>query len=117
MAIIGESLTTPIGILHTCLAGLAFVAAFSFRGVRWKLFLNPVQKINVFKVIRVYWIGVFINFLLPVQGGELAKSAILKQVAGVPISQSLPTVAIDKALDLMPVLFIIAIVHLFLVSI
>ncbi len=110
VATIKETLTTPSGILHTCLAGLAFVAAFSFRGVRWKLFLNPVEKINVFKVIRIYWIGVFINFLLPVQGGELAKSVILKQVAGVPISQSLPIVAIDKALDLMPVLFIIAIV-------
>jgi uncharacterized protein (TIRG00374 family) len=108
-AVIESSLTTPADILHICLAGLAFVAAFTFRGIRWTIFLNRVEKISVFKVVRIYWIGVFINFLLPVQGGELAKSVILKRVANVPISQSLPTVAIDKALDLMPVLFIIAI--------
>jgi uncharacterized protein (TIRG00374 family) len=110
LATMQESLTTPIGLLHIGLSGLAFVSAFTLRGIRWKLFLNRIEKVSVFKAVRVYWIGVFINFLLPVQGGELAKSAILKQVSGIPISQSLPTVAIDKALDLMPVLFIIVLV-------
>jgi uncharacterized protein (TIRG00374 family) len=109
-AVITSNLQTPAGIMHTCLSGLAFVAAFTFRGIRWKFFLNRVEDIPISKVVRIYWIGVFINFLLPVQGGELAKSMILKRVANVPISQSLPTVAIDKALDLVPVLFIIAIV-------
>ena len=37
---------------------------------------------------------------------------MLKKVAGVPVSQSLPIVAIDKSLDLMPVLVIIAIMPL-----
>ncbi|HEY4389228.1 MAG TPA: lysylphosphatidylglycerol synthase transmembrane domain-containing protein [Ktedonobacteraceae bacterium] len=109
-AVIASSLTTPVDILHICLAALAFVAAFTFRGIRWSFFLKRVEKVSVLKVVRIYWIGVFINFLLPVQGGELAKSVILKRVSNIPISQSLPTVAIDKALDLMPVLFIIAIV-------
>jgi uncharacterized protein (TIRG00374 family) len=109
-AVITSNLETPAGIMHTCFAGLAFVAAFTFRGIRWKFFLNRVEKLPVLKVVRIYWIGVFINFLLPVQGGELAKSMILKRVGNIPISQSLPTVAIDKALDLVPVLFIIAIV-------
>src|SRR5436305_2672042 len=108
--VIQDHLTTPMGILHTCLAGLAFTGAFSLRGARWKLFLDRIEKVNVIKIIRIYWIGVFINFLLPVQGGELAKSIMLKRVTGIPVSQSLPTVAMDKALDLMPVLFIIAIV-------
>ncbi len=55
-------------------------------------------------------IGTFLNFLLPIRGGEVAKSLILKKTANIPVSQSLPTVAMDKALDLMPALFIIAIV-------
>ena len=46
--------------------------------------------------------------MLPVQGGELAKSLILKQIKRVPVSQSLPTVAMDKSLDLMPALIIMA---------
>jgi uncharacterized protein (TIRG00374 family) len=35
---------------------------------------------------------------------------MLKRTANIPISQSLPTVAMDKALDLMPALFIMALV-------
>lgn len=111
-AVLEQHLSTPAGILHACIGGVAFALAFTLRGARWKLFLNRISNVSVFKVIRIYWIGVFINFLLPVQGGEVAKSLILKKVAGVPVSQSLPTVAMDKALDLMPVLVIIAIVPL-----
>jgi len=110
--VLAQHLTTPAGIIHACIGGVAFVSAFTLRGARWKLFLNRISNVSVFKVIRIYWIGVFINFLLPVQGGEFAKSIMLKKVAGIPISQSLPIVAMDKALDLMPVLVIIAITPL-----
>jgi uncharacterized protein (TIRG00374 family) len=108
--VITENLTTFPGILHTCLAALAFTAAFTFRGARWKLFLDRIGKVSVWKSIRIFWVAVFLNFLLPVQGGEIAKSVMLKRVSGIPVSQSLPTVAMDKALDLMPVLVIIAVV-------
>jgi uncharacterized protein (TIRG00374 family) len=107
--VLEDHLTTPEGILHASIGGLAFALAFTLRGTRWKLFLNRISKVSISKVIRIYWIGVFINFLLPVQGGEVAKSFMLKKVAGVPVSQSLPTVAMDKALDLMPVLGLIVI--------
>jgi uncharacterized protein (TIRG00374 family) len=111
-AVMQEHLTTPAGILHASIGGLAFMVAFTLRGIRWKLFLSRISNVSVFKVIRIYWVAVFLNFLLPVQGGEVAKSVMLKRIAGVPVSQSLPTVAMDKALDLMPVLVIIAIVPL-----
>lgn len=110
--VLEQHLTTPAGIIHACIGGTAFAFAFTLRGIRWKLFLNRISNVSVFKVIRIYWIGVFINFLLPVQGGEVAKSIILKKVAGIPVSQSLPIVAMDKALDLLPVLAIIAIMPL-----
>ena len=112
LAVLQQHLTTPAGIIHAGIGAVAFALAFTLRGARWKLFLNRICNVSVFKVIRIYWIGVFINFLLPVQGGEFAKSIMLKKVAGIPISQSLPIVAMDKALDLMPVLVIIAITPL-----
>lgn len=108
--VIAENLTTLPGILHTVISGVAFATAFSLRGARWKLFLSRIQNVSFLTAIRIFWIGVFLNFILPVQGGELAKSVMLKRTTGIPVSQSLPTVAMDKALDLMPVLFIIAIV-------
>ncbi len=37
---------------------------------------------------------------------------MLKRIADIPISRSLPTVAMDRSLDLMPALFIITILPL-----
>jgi uncharacterized protein (TIRG00374 family) len=110
--ILKQNLTTPFGITCALLSGVAFLLAYSIRGVRWKLFLNPIGKVSTIKVIQLFLVGIFLNFLLPIRGGEVAKSLMLKRIANIPISQSLPTVAMDKALDLMPALFIMAIVPL-----
>ena len=105
-----QHLGTPHGLLMGSLAALFFILAFSIRGTRWSFFVRPIQKVSPIKTIQIYWIGIFVNVLLPVQGGELTKSILLKRVTGLPVSQSLPTVAMDKALDLMPALIIMAIV-------
>jgi uncharacterized protein (TIRG00374 family) len=106
--VLRQHLATPRGIILGLLSGMAFLTAFSIRGIRWKLFLNPIGKVSTLKAIQLFLVGIFLNFLLPVRGGEVAKSLILKRSAGIPVSQSLPTVAMDKALDLMPALFIMA---------
>ncbi len=108
--VLQQNLTTARGITLALLSGVAFLTAFSVRGIRWKLFLNPIGKISIFKAVQLFLVGIFLNFLLPVRGGEVAKSLMLKRIAGIPVSKSLPTVAMDKALDLMPALIIMAIV-------
>ena len=109
VSILQHHLTTTQGMLYAAGAAAAFIAAFSIRGVRWSLFLRPIKHISPFKTIRIFWVAVFMNFLLPVQGGEVIKTFLLKRTDGVPISHSLPTVAMDKALDLMPALFLLAV--------
>ncbi len=108
--VLQQNLETPAGIVLALLSGVAFLLAWSIRGLRWKLFLNPVGKVSIFKAIGLYQVGVFLNFLLPIRGGEVVKCFMLKSSAGIPVSKSLPTVALDKALDLLPALFIMAIV-------
>ena len=110
IAILRQNLTTTRGISLALLAGGTFLLAFSIRGVRWKLFLNPVGKVSTFKAIQLFLVGIFLNFLLPIRGGEVAKCLMLKRTSSIPVSKSLPTVAMDKALDLMPALFIMVIV-------
>ncbi len=110
LGVLQTHLSTPRGMLLALLCGLSFIAAYSIRGVRWKLFLNPIGNISTLKAIQLFWVGVFLNFILPVRGGEVAKSLMLKRISGIPVSRSLPTVAMDKALDLMPVLIVIALV-------
>ena len=106
VTVLRQHLTTMQGVIYALLAAASFIAAFSIRGARWRLFLCRICDISTLKAIQVFWVAVFLNFLLPVQGGEVAKSLILKRIKRVPISQSLPTVAMDKSLDLMPALFI-----------
>ncbi len=112
ISILRSHLATPQGIILALLAGVAFLSAWSIRGIRWKLFLNPVGKVSTLQAIALYQVGVFLNFLLPIRGGEVAKCFMLKRSSDIPVSKSLPTVAMDKALDLLPALFIMAIVPL-----
>ncbi len=108
IALLRQHLTTTQGTSFASLAAASFIMAFSIRGARWRLFLSRVCEISTLKAIQIFWVAVFLNFLLPIQGGEVAKSLILKRTRGVPISTSLPTVAMDKSLDLLPALGIMA---------
>ena len=112
LSVLQKNLATPRGIALALLSGVAFLLAWSIRAMRWKLFLNPIGKVSALKAIELYQVGVFLNFLLPVQGGEVAKCFLLKRSTNIAVSASLPTVALDKTLDLMPVLFILATVPL-----
>lgn len=110
--VLQQNLATPRGIVLALCSGVAFLLAFSIRGMRWKLFLNPISNISTFTAIRLVLVSIFINFLLPINGGEIAKVLMLRRIAGVPISQSLPTVAMDRALDLLPAFFVMTLVPL-----
>jgi uncharacterized protein (TIRG00374 family) len=110
--VLQHNLGTPRAVLFGTLSGLAFLAAFSIRGVRWRLFLKPIGNVSVYTTVRLFLISTTVNFLLPVRGGEIVKTLMLKRVADIPVSRSLPSVAMDKSFDLIPALFIIVIVPL-----
>ena len=110
--VLQRNLATPRGLVLALLSGVAFLLAFSVRGIRWKLFLNSIGDISTITAIRLFLVSVFINFLLPISSGEIAKTLMLKRIADIPISRSLPTVVMDRSLDLLPALFIMVIVPL-----
>ncbi len=107
-----QNLATPRGIVLALLSGVAFLLAFSIRGIRWKLFLSSISTISTGKAIRLFLVSIFLNFLLPISGGDIAKTLMLKRIAAIPISRSLPAVAMDRSLDLLPAFAIMAIVPL-----
>jgi uncharacterized protein (TIRG00374 family) len=89
------------------LSGLAFLAAYVVRAVRWRCLLSPI-KVRVRRLAAIYQVATFLNWLLPVQAGELAKSLLLQRSDGVPVSRSLATVSMDKAMDLLPAVVLLA---------
>jgi uncharacterized protein (TIRG00374 family) len=49
----------------------------------------------------------FVNFLIPVHAGEVAKSLLLREIKGTPVHRSLVTVYLDKAMDLLPIFLVL----------
>ena len=88
--------------------GAAFLLAYVVRALRWRWLLRPSQ-VSIPRVIAIYQVATFLNWLLPVRGGELAKSVLLLRSNNVPISRSLATISMDKAMDLLPAAVLVAV--------
>lgn len=89
-------------------AGLAITSTI-VRAVRWRLILRPIASVPRIDVWLISLASGLINFVIPIRSGEIARSIFLKQRDRVAISASLPTVAVDRSLDMLAVLTIGAI--------
>src|SRR5437764_12076501 len=76
------------------LCGLAFLGAYVVRALRWRCLLRPCE-VSIWRAISIYQVATFLNWMLPVRGGELAKSLLLRRLNGIPVSRSLATVSMD----------------------
>jgi uncharacterized protein (TIRG00374 family) len=98
-----------IGIALLC--GATFLAAYVVRALRWRCLLTP-HKVSVRRAVAIYQIAIFLNWLLPIRGGEIAMSLLLRRSDRVPVSESLAAVSMDKAMDLVPAVGLLALVPL-----
>ncbi|WIG59809.1 MAG: hypothetical protein OJF49_002556 [Ktedonobacterales bacterium] len=99
-----EHLNIPLALL----CGVVFLAAYVVRALRWRVFLKP-HPVGVVQVILIYQVATFVNWLLPLRGGEIVKGLLLKRLDEIPMSDSLPTVAADKMMDLLPAVVLVII--------
>ena len=86
-------------------AGISIVSTW-IRAARWRTILRPVAVVPQLDVWLISLASSLISFLVPLRTGELARTLFLKQRDKIPISASLPTVAVDRSLDLLAVLVI-----------
>jgi uncharacterized protein (TIRG00374 family) len=101
---------THLSVGLALLCGVAFLAAYVVRALRWRCLLTPICTISVRRAAAIYQVAIFVNWLLPIRGGELVKCLLLRRSDGVPVSRSLATVSVDKAMDLLPVIGLLALV-------
>ncbi len=90
-------------------AGGLGLASTVVRSQRWRLILRPIAIVTRLEVWLIAQASGLINFIVPIRSGEIARSLFLKQRVSVPISASLPTVAVDRSFDLLALLVIGAI--------
>jgi len=91
---------------------LFYLLAYFLRSLRWRIILKPVYKMGFVESFAVFMSGMLINYVIPVRAGEIAKSVILKYKKNVKISESLPSIFIDKLTDLFPIIFIMILIPL-----
>ncbi len=89
---------------------LVYLSAYFVRSLRWRLILKPIQPITVSESFAMLMAGYFLNYLIPIRAGEVAKSFFLKRLKGLPIAASLPTVFLDKLLELFSILLVVVMV-------
>lgn len=102
-----------LGEIFTTLArvDLRFVVAFFgffvlsgvLRGLRLKLLLKQ-YKIPTRDVIPLIFLGQFLNFVIPIRAGEIAKGVYLSKNYTLPFSKTLTWIFIDRFLDFWVVL-------------
>lgn len=98
-----EHLNIPLAVA----CGAVFLSAYGVRALRWRRLLAP-RLVTRTRAILVYQVAIFVNWLLPIRGGELVKSLLLRRLDDIPVSESLPTVAMDKVMDLLPAVVLLA---------
>ena len=91
------------------LCGAAFLGAYAVRALRWRSLLKPCQ-VSISRAIAIYQVATFLNWLLPIRGGELAKSVMLRRTNGIAMSRSFATVSMDKTMDLLPAVALLTLV-------
>ena len=91
---------------------LFYLLAYIFRSLRWRIILKPIYKMGIIESFFIFMSGMLINYIIPVRAGEIAKSVILKTRENIKISDSLPSIFIDKLTDLFPILFIMILIPL-----
>jgi uncharacterized protein (TIRG00374 family) len=96
-----------LNVALALLCGIPFLGAYVVRAMRWRVLLRPYE-ISIARAAAIYQVATFINWLLPIRGGELAKPLLLRRTNGIPVSRSLATVSMDKVMDLLPAVALLA---------
>jgi uncharacterized protein (TIRG00374 family) len=103
-----------LGLL--ALGGALYLSAYFVRSLRWRAILQPIARVRVSESFFMLMAGYFLNYVIPIRAGEVAKSFFLKRLRGVPIATSLPTIFFDKLLELMSILLVVILVPVLSIS-
>lgn len=91
-------------LTHSTIVMLGFIIFFFqvlFASLRWKLFINLIEKVKLLKVIQLNLVGYFFNFFIPGGvGGDIVKALELSKNNQATRSQALSTVFSDRIFGL-----------------
>jgi hypothetical protein len=83
------------------------------RAWRWRYLLEPVKPINILNLLSATAIGFMANMILPARTGEVVRAYIIGQKEQVSKVTCFATIVVERILDLLSVLLILALLLVF----
>ena len=80
--------------------GLLFdVLSYICAGVRWHLLLKPVGRIGVLRTTQAIYAGLFLNEVLPMRVGELARAYLVSRWLDADLLRVVPSMALERLFE------------------
>ncbi len=70
------------------------------KGLRWWIIVSTRRKAPAWRCVRLAIVAMFLNAFIPLRGGDVVRGLLLARETGLPRSQALGTVALDKIYDM-----------------
>jgi uncharacterized protein (TIRG00374 family) len=88
---------------------LCCVASHVVRAYRWTIFLQPLtsRKVGLFNTFAAIMLGYAVNLVIP-RGGEVVRIVSISKSEGLPWAGVLPTMLIDRLMDIAVLCLILA---------
>ncbi len=84
---------------------IVFYAGMFARGLRWQHILKGMGRpVNYVYLQALLFAGFFVSSILPARAGDIGRVAMLKRDHNIPFSQSIASIAAERALDVFAVL-------------
>jgi uncharacterized protein (TIRG00374 family) len=94
-------------------AGVALLfLGYAFRTARWQVMLAPIGPTRFAVALRATIIGFAASFVLPARAGEVIRPWLLARREGLPVAAALATILLERVLDLVTVLGLLALYFL-----
>ena len=81
------------------LAVLSDACVYVLHALRWKLLLNPVERVSFWKCVQAIYLGLFANETIPLRAGELIRCFVLSKSSSIPISVAFASGLIERIFD------------------
>jgi glycosyltransferase 2 family protein len=89
----------------------AFAVGILARAVRWRALFGRGRRPPLEPVTRAVLVGYFFNSVLPARAGEAARIAFLRRRAGAPAVETLATVVVERAYDVLTLLLLFLVAY------
>jgi uncharacterized protein (TIRG00374 family) len=107
---------TALGEVHYWWLLPALVVYFTgiaIRAYRWSILLRPMKRLSLREILPITAVGYMTNNILPLRTGEVVRSYVLFKQSGIRKTSALATIAIERIVDGITLLFFILISMIF----